>query len=75
MRERTRTFGTLYGPAAQTYDPSFGAVALLNLRLHAQSLIGAFNQGFLMLAVAFAFSLGLIFMLARPRGGPPAGAH
>ncbi|MGH7284923.1 MAG: DHA2 family efflux MFS transporter permease subunit [Polyangiaceae bacterium] len=64
-----------YGPAAQTYDPSFGAIALLNMRIQAQSLIGAFNQGFLMLAVAFALSLGLIFLLAKPRGGPVAGAH
>ncbi len=64
-----------YGPAARTYDPQSGAVALLGLRLQTQSLIGAFNIGFLQLAVAFALSIGLVFMLAKPRGAPMAGAH
>jgi len=64
-----------HGVAARTWDPQFGALALLNLRVQGQALIGAFNIGFLQLAVAFALSLGLIFMLTKPRGGPIAGAH
>lgn len=64
-----------HGPAAAMYDPTFGAVLLVNMRVQLQALIGAFNQGFLELAVAFAMSLGLVFLLAKPRGGPMAGAH
>ncbi|MEO8876726.1 MAG: DHA2 family efflux MFS transporter permease subunit [Polyangiaceae bacterium] len=64
-----------HGIAARTWDPQFGSLALLNLRVQGQALIGAFNIGFLQLAVGFALSLGLVFVLAKPRGGPVAGAH
>jgi hypothetical protein len=45
------------------------------MRTTAQSLVLAFDQGFMTLAVVFAFTLVLVFFLRRPRigGGAPGG--
>lgn len=62
--------------AGKAYDTTAGALGVLNLRVLTESLVRAFNQGFLMLGIVFAVCLALVLLLRRPRGGAaPDGAH
>jgi hypothetical protein len=45
------------GPGARLLSPDTGALAVLQLRIHAQSLLRAFNEAFLTLA--FAVGIGM----------------
>ncbi len=53
----------------RVFDPQLGALASLNLRLAAQSLMRAFNQSFLTLAFFFLLSLGLVLILKKESRG------
>jgi DHA2 family multidrug resistance protein len=64
------------GAMARLPDPTQSANALLDLRVQLQALIKAFNEGFLMVAAAFAAGLFLVLLLKRPQPGVKIeGAH
>jgi DHA2 family multidrug resistance protein len=56
---------TLFGRVS---DARGAAVGVLGLRQTTQALVGAFNHGFLVLAVVFMGAVGLVGLLHRPRG-------
>jgi DHA2 family multidrug resistance protein len=62
--------------AATLPDPTQSATSILALRVQLQSLIKAFNDGFLAVAVAFAAGIFLVFLLKRAEPGVKIeGAH
>ena len=66
------------GPGSRIFDPSHGALAVLQQRISQQALLRAFNHNFLLLALAFLGSSWLILLMRRPSpGGAPdtKGAH
>lgn len=56
----------LQGAAGTLADPTGSALSILALRVQVQALIRSFNDGFLMVAAAFAAGLVLVFLLKRP---------
>jgi MFS transporter, DHA2 family, multidrug resistance protein len=56
-------------------DARGAAIGVLGLRQTGQALVGAFNHGFLVLAVVFLGAVSLVALLHRPRGtqAAPAG--
>jgi DHA2 family multidrug resistance protein len=67
---------TLRGVASALPDPTGSATSILALRVQLQSLIKSFNDGFLMVAAAFAVGLVLVLFLKRPSPGVTIeGAH
>jgi DHA2 family multidrug resistance protein len=66
----------LKSAAATLPDPTGSATSILALRVQIQALIRAFNDGFLMVAAAFAAGLFLVLLLKRPEPGATVeGAH
>jgi DHA2 family multidrug resistance protein len=67
----------IQGSVGMVPDASGTALTIMGLRISTQALVRAFNQGFLQLAVVFAFSMVLILLLRRPKVGaaPPKEAH
>jgi MFS transporter, DHA2 family, multidrug resistance protein len=66
----------LRGVAAALPDPTGTATSILALRVQVQALIKSFNDGFLMVAAAFAAGLVLVLFLKRPAPGVTVeGAH
>ena len=58
---------------ASPYD---SANAIMAFRIQTQALIRSFDDAFVLVALAFALSIGLVFLLRRPNpGGSAAGAH
>jgi DHA2 family multidrug resistance protein len=55
-----------HGPGARLFDPSTAALAVLKQRISSQALLQAFNQNFMLLAVAFLAASGLVFLMRRP---------
>jgi MFS transporter, DHA2 family, multidrug resistance protein len=55
-----------HGPGAWLGDPSAGAIAIVDQRLHAQALLHAFNHGFFVLAIAFLVGSLFIPLMRRP---------
>src|SRR5205814_3296977 len=66
-----------HGPGARLFDPQGAALAVLNQRIGAQALLRAFNNSFLLLAVAFLAASWVIVLMRRPQRGAAveAGAH
>jgi DHA2 family multidrug resistance protein len=61
---------------ARLWDPMGAALSSLQLRLSGQALVRAFNEGFTTLAVVFLVSLGVVFLLRKPKVGVVVeGAH
>ena len=62
---------------SRAWDATSSALSVLNLRVSAQALVRAFNDGFITLTFVFAGSLVLVLFLKRVRAGTPApaGAH
>jgi DHA2 family multidrug resistance protein len=57
-------------------DATAAAVAILARRISKESLVLAFDQGFLILAVVFTGTLALVFLLRRPHiGRAPGSGH
>jgi DHA2 family multidrug resistance protein len=54
------------GPGTRIHDPAAGALAVLHQRIAQQSLLGAFNQCFLLLAFAFLSVSWVIVFMRRP---------
>jgi DHA2 family multidrug resistance protein len=66
----------LRGAMSTLPDPTASATSILALRVQLQSLIKGFNDGFLMVAAAFAAGLVLVLFLKRPAPGVTVeGAH
>jgi DHA2 family multidrug resistance protein len=66
----------LRGVTATLPDPTGSATSILALRVQVQALIRSFNDGFLMVAAAFAAGLVLVLFLKRPTPGVVVeGAH
>ena len=57
-----------HGPGTRLFDPNAGALAVLHQRIAAQSLLGAFNHGFMVLALAFVAASWVIAFMRRPKG-------
>jgi DHA2 family multidrug resistance protein len=73
---REQLAATQAGIGWKLFDPASGALTIMQGRLNQQALIRSFNENFTMLALIFAGSLALIFMLKRPRSGVEIqGAH
>jgi DHA2 family multidrug resistance protein len=58
-----------HGPGARLFDPQGAALAVLNQRIGAQSLLRAFNNSFLLLAFAFLAASWVIVLMRRPQRG------
>jgi DHA2 family multidrug resistance protein len=54
------------GPGTRLIDPEHAAYAAIQARITGQSLLSAFNHGFLMLAIAFFIASFLIFWMKKP---------
>jgi MFS transporter, DHA2 family, multidrug resistance protein len=54
------------GPLALAQNAEATALAALQLRISTQALLRAFNEGFMMLAVAFALSMAFILAMRSP---------
>jgi DHA2 family multidrug resistance protein len=58
------------------WDPAGAALSSLQARLDLQALVRAFNEGFTTLAVVFLLSLGMVFLLRKPKDAVVVqGAH
>jgi DHA2 family multidrug resistance protein len=63
------------GTAGRAFDSSTSALVIMNGRVSLQALVRAFNDTFTLLAIFFAFSILLVFLLKPPPKGlsAPAG--
>jgi DHA2 family multidrug resistance protein len=55
------------GALGRLWDPAGAALSSLQARLDLQALVRAFNEGFTTLAVVFLVSLGVVFLLRKPK--------
>ena len=62
---------------ARTWDSYGAALSSMSGRLSLQAVVRAFNENFLALAMVFALSLTVVFLLKKPKGGKElaAAAH
>ena len=62
---------------ARAWDSYGAALSSLSGRLSLQAVVRAFNENFLALAMVFALSLTVVFLLKKPKGGKElaAAAH
>jgi len=65
------------GPGTRLVDPQAGVLAVLHQRIASQALLSAFNQCFMLLALAFLCATWLVAFMRRPaaRGVDTRGAH
>jgi DHA2 family multidrug resistance protein len=66
----------LQGVTGTLADPTGSALSILALRVQVQALVRSFNDGFLVVAAAFAAGIFLVLLLKRPQPGVRIeGAH
>jgi DHA2 family multidrug resistance protein len=58
-----------HGPGTRLWDPTAGALAVLQQRIAGQALLHAFNHNFMLLALLFAGASWLIVLMRRPGAG------
>jgi DHA2 family multidrug resistance protein len=65
----------VHGPGSRLFDPQGAALAVLHERISAQALLKAFNNNFLLLALAFLAVSWVIVLMRRPRAAVDVSAH